>query len=892
MPKIHQEDLKIIARIVAGEDVQCFSSKDDDMFRNIEWIRHTENTKRVQSSVKKILFISDAELYHRCRLHFSFDFIVAFTKEKPTKLQLTQKKKFSFINNPDGSMRWIYPSSLFQPSFLSCYNSGTLKGAIIKTGIQAAFSLGLKRFIANGNFTVYSNESLACELPMKNKSAKNFSVFTGTTGINRKILVEYNKGGKTKFFAKIPIGKNAHHLVNNEAEALKSLSSKKFETLYAPSVRHENKTVLIENIKPFITNNAVSFTNKHTQALDEMYEATVTNEPIEGTSFDDSIKNNLYLARQNKFKARQRGIHGIIEKLIRLNQCIDKQKRIPVAMAHGDFTPWNMYVNQGHVFVYDWEFCKREAPLLFDLFHFVFQSEVMLRNSSYEKIEKEINRALELPAVKTLIAKYKVDVELHYKLYLLMNISYYVNVYMQQDLLHKQAGWLLTAWQSALSKYTLEQSLESNRKSFVREFFSSLTGKKYVVLKHRNESIEDLPEFSDLDLLITKTDLNKIIHLAEKHILVSKSKVRNKSFMSTIELFFKDGSYLSIDLIHAFHRKELQYLDARKMLTAQSLTFERIQVPEARFCFEYTWLFYLLNGASVPVRYVDYYLSLNSEEKQKVLNHINTSFRMKETSLENLCKYNHLSHSRVKSVLNLKKQNSFYAKLKRKGSYIIDSLKDVVNHKGLVITFTGVDGAGKSTIIEEVKNIVSDKFRRKVVVIRHRPSLLPILSEYKYGKEGAQKKVLQQLPRTGKNDSKISSFFRFSYYYTDYLLGQFYIFAKYIMRGYVVLYDRYYFDFIIDGKRSNITLNKGFIKALYHLIYHPQINVLLYAPAEKILQRKKELDQKSIEELTNGYRNLFADLSERDKSHTYLALENIDKTATLERIVTSIVSAA
>jgi len=117
-------------------------------------------------------------------------------------------------------------------------------------------------------------------------------------------------------------------------------------------------------------------------------------------------------------------------------------------------------------------------------------------------------------------------------------------------------------------------------------------------------------------------------------------------------------------------------------------------------------------------------------------------------------------------------------------------------------------------------------------------------------------------------------------------LGQFYIKAKYHWRGYAVLYDRYYFDFIIDGRRSNIDLPGGIPRFFYKFIYQPPLNLFLYADPETILARKKELPSESIVELTKNYKSLFADLSQsQSEQQRYVALENIDKEETLKKII-------
>jgi thymidylate kinase len=200
-----------------------------------------------------------------------------------------------------------------------------------------------------------------------------------------------------------------------------------------------------------------------------------------------------------------------------------------------------------------------------------------------------------------------------------------------------------------------------------------------------------------------------------------------------------------------------------------------------------------------------------------------------------------------------------------------------------VITFSGVDGAGKTTILTEIKNILEEKYNKKVVVIRHRPSILPILSAIKHGKKEAEKKTMEVLPRTGGNSSFISSLVRFTYYLLDYIFGQWILFFRHSLKGDIIIYDRYYFDFINDGRRTNIQLNEKFIKFFYRFVFKPEINIFLYAKSEVILSRKQEMDEKSIVELTAKYKTLFESFSEKN-IEKYECIENLDKEKTLQII--------
>ncbi|MDB4069272.1 hypothetical protein N9514_04500 [Pseudomonadales bacterium] len=202
--------------------------------------------------------------------------------------------------------------------------------------------------------------------------------------------------------------------------------------------------------------------------------------------------------------------------------------------------------------------------------------------------------------------------------------------------------------------------------------------------------------------------------------------------------------------------------------------------------------------------------------------------------------------------------------------------------KNATISFSGVDGAGKTTILTLVSQSLLGR-GHKVVELRSRPSILPILSAFKYGKGRAEQRASDVLPRQGANTSKIGSYLRFGYYLTDYIIGQFYIYLRYTSRSYIVVYDRFYFDYIVDPKRANLMINESVARFFLRLIREPNLNVFLYAPAEVILERKRELDFETITFLTGKYVSLFDDLEVGSKA-TYLCIENIQLADTLREI--------
>ncbi len=425
----------------------------------------------------------------------------------------------------------------------------------------------------------------------------------------------------------------------------------------------------------------------------------------------------------------------------------------------------------------------------------------------------------------------------------------------------------------------------TQRQEFILYLFGALLQDNYVLLKFTESSLLELDYHTDLDILIDAKDYPTIFKEVESHPSVLKVKIAAKASMKQLFIFFQDHSFLQIDLLFGFYRKSLEYLDTREVMEYAYRNEEGILVCSNHHLLEHVFLFQILNFGGVPSKYVKYIQELGPEESAKLQTYLMKKYDLVGERLEQLEQYDLRNLEKVKSYLENQPRNKGFNRLKKRILYCADVFKQIRSSNGFTITFSGVDGAGKSTIISEIRNILEDKYRRSVVVIRHRPSILPILSAYKHGKAAAEQKAAETLPRQGKNNSKISSILRFAYYYADYLFGQFYIKVKYHWRGYAVLYDRYYFDFIIDGRRSNIDLPAWMTTFLYRFVYHPPLNLFLYADPETIRKRKQELPSESIVSLTKDYKTLFANLSEKHNDQEYLAVENIEKDKTLKTII-------
>jgi thymidylate kinase len=548
------------------------------------------------------------------------------------------------------------------------------------------------------------------------------------------------------------------------------------------------------------------------------------------------------------------------------------------SMSHGDFTPWNMYEKKGRLHIYDWELSRKDIPLGFDAFHFIIQHGILASRKNWTEIQKEVREKLTPSTFSTLSNGVERKVDLYLKLYLILNTISYLNIYSHQVKWHTQISWLLDTWNQALS--AMASTADKHRSLVLTDAFDSLQDKPYAALKFPDSDPWRLSEYSDVDLCIDKSALRPLVELLSSHPLVCHARLEKKSFMATLHLTCCDGSFLSVDLIWKLKRKITEMMKASSVIK-NSITNEygvkrANDTDQAR----YIGLFYTLNNTGIPQKYRGEtgLLEHSSDPLDKVLY---TCFQES-------------GHAKplVKKLIGQKPENLGINKWKNTYFYLTDTIRGALGKRGMVITFSGVDGAGKSTVIDNVRMIIEKKLRRKVVVIRHRPSILPILSAWTKGKAAAEKEAASTLPRQGQNKHLISSMLRFGYYYSDYLFGQFVVYFRHVLRGHVVLYDRYYFDFINDSRRSNLQVPAIITRSGYSLLIKPDLNFFLYADPQLILARKKELDAVTIEQLTKKYLDLFDQLNRNKARSRYIPIENIVLQDTVDTIINRMLKTA
>lgn len=210
--------------------------------------------------------------------------------------------------------------------------------------------------------------------------------------------------------------------------------------------------------------------------------------------------------------------------------------------------------------------------------------------------------------------------------------------------------------------------------------------------------------------------------------------------------------------------------------------------------------------------------------------------------------------SKIKLSIKSNHCKNYIDKIKDKFSNIMFKLKRYFVHKGVMVAFLGSDGSGKSTIISNLPNVLGRTFDETQIKYYHwRPKFI------KSPRNEFDNISSITNPHKNKPYNKIISFIKFMYFNLDYILGYWFSVKIHLGKNKLVIFDRYYYDYLIDKYRYRLNLSDKIIKFFLFTIPKPDITFLLVGDPKVIYERKKEI---SIDKIQNQIYKL---IEQKDK---------------------------
>ena len=403
----------------------------------------------------------------------------------------------------------------------------------------------------------------------------------------------------------------------------------------------------------------------------------------------------------------------------------------------------------------------------------------------------------------------------------------------------------------------------------LRQLFAGLTKHKvgYAVLRN-HEQLPDRVGSRDIDLLVHPDDRaaarGVAFDLAKEFDLLI-SDLYDDDMFSSLWLYrrMNDGApfTLSIDFFPGRRVYGVELYDVEDALS--NLRSHRgIPVVREPFVFLDKWLYHVMVGQPTPAKYDDLFAGIAERHFDELLAHLET-FLGPEDARKAMRTVRDGRSSTLQPRSVRERMGMLCARLNLQNlsgplAFLAYRLRDQFRLRGLFLSISGPDGAGKNTVIDLVIEQLKAIYGEKAVNYAHfRPTMLPRIAEIAK-KARAVETVDENYdePHRAKSSGFAGSAARLVYYWLDYMGGYFRSVHPVLRRREVMLFDRYYYDMIADSFRSRIALPMPLLRVMGRLLPLPQYAFFIRVDPKEIHRRKQELTMERIVELNGRYGDL------------------------------------
>lgn len=219
------------------------------------------------------------------------------------------------------------------------------------------------------------------------------ALFTGTPGYLRKPTIQIMDGyGAILGYCKVAGNPQTKAVVKNEARVLERLANFDLGTATVPKLifsgaQPDGTIVLVQSTrKKHFSSAPLTPGDIHSDFLARIFAETRTLQKFKESSAYREVADRLPSVKEHMDEECARNLSAALEWT---SEVVESEK-VPLCLAHRDFTPWNTFLAGRNLYVFDWEFARFGWTPLVDAFHFVLQKGILVDHAEEDVLWRKV----------------------------------------------------------------------------------------------------------------------------------------------------------------------------------------------------------------------------------------------------------------------------------------------------------------------------------------------------------------------------------------------------------------------------------------------------------------------------------------------------------------------
>ena len=365
----------------------------------------------------------------------------------------------------------------------------------------------------------------------------------------------------------------------------------------------------------------------------------------------------------------------------------------------------------------------------------------------------------------------------------------------------------------------MSNSKKLHRVDFIKKLILFLNDKKIKFLFLANDKKFIYEENKDIDIIIRYknfTNLKKKLYLFSKMNNFYVTNIIQHEFNAYTFIFTKKNDLdfnISLDISkNHYVEKSLKILDDNLIETFDANIFNNKVKFLSRESFFYYYFYKKIFKNDINASSYKFlkkkFKNLNLKKLSNFFSKIDIFLIKKIFQFDNFALLkNYRNFFFIKSFLKFNPRNAI--------NELARIFKRLKIKTGLHISFVGIDGSGKSTLINQF-------YKKKINFFKN------IYSFHLYKSLSNNSPTIKEKPYSKKNYGFFLSFFKILFLYSHFLYAFYFLILPKKIRSSLILNDRYFDDIWIDLQRFRISKYFGFINFLFFFI-RPDITFIILA---------------------------------------------------------------